>query len=257
METKICYEQPLNERVRLLLRLEFLFQQIAFAAARPSAWDTRDALQGLQDILNITYRNEFKSELRKELERHVAALNRLRAQQGDINLQALETIIDELQKSSWSISNLDNPALEAVRKNEFLSAIRQRSSIPGGTCAFDLPALHHWLQRDIQIRTRHLDEWLRPFRPIQIAVDLLLRLIRDSATSTWETAVGGFFQKVLDSNAPSQLVRVQLPADALVFPEISGGKHRFSIRFMEQADPNQKAVQNGRDVEFELTCCVI
>lgn len=257
MDTKICYEQPLNERVRLLLRLEFLFQQIIFSTERSSAWDSRNALQGLLDILNITYRNEFRAEIRKELERHAAALNRLRVKQGDVNLNTLETVLDEIQQASSSINNLDNHALEAVRKNEFLAAIRQRSSIPGGACVFDLPALHHWLQRDIKTRNQHLEDWLRPFRPIQAAIDLLLRLIRNSATPNWETAAGGFFQKALDSSTPNQLVRVHLLADALVFPEISGGKHRFSIRFMEQIDPNQKAVQSSADIEFELMCCAL
>ena len=61
----VCYEQPLNERTRALLRLEFLFQQIEYATAGSSVWDSRLALQGLFDILDLTGRNELKSELLK------------------------------------------------------------------------------------------------------------------------------------------------------------------------------------------------
>ena len=47
MSQPICYEQPLNERARALLRLEFLFQQVDHAMAGDSTWDSRAALQGL------------------------------------------------------------------------------------------------------------------------------------------------------------------------------------------------------------------
>ncbi len=56
----VCYEHPLNERVRSLLRLEFLFQQVTHAVAGHSSWDSRAALQGLFDLLALTGRNEFK-----------------------------------------------------------------------------------------------------------------------------------------------------------------------------------------------------
>ena len=78
----VCYEQPLNERVRVLLRLEFLFQQVHHGMVGCSAWNSRMALQGLFDILALTGRNEFKGDLLKELDRHAATLSRLRQTPG-------------------------------------------------------------------------------------------------------------------------------------------------------------------------------
>lgn len=75
MPQAVCYEQPLNERVRFLLRLEFLFQQVTHAMRGHSPWDSRFALQGLLDILALTGRNEFKGELLKELDRHATTLD--------------------------------------------------------------------------------------------------------------------------------------------------------------------------------------
>jgi cell division protein ZapD len=70
--------------------------------------------------------------------------------------------------------------------------------------------------------------------------------------------VQGFFQRGLDSGAPHQLD----PSPAAsrqrpVFPEISGGRHRFTIHFLEQPDPNRRAVQSSANVPFELVCCAI
>lgn len=256
MQNTVCYEQPLNERIRMLLRLEFLFDQINYAVSGTSPWDTRLALQGLFEIFNLTARNELRSELLKELDRHATTLNRLRQSRG-VNTQALDTILEEIDDVVSQIHGLDTLVVEEVRQNEFLNAIRQRSSIPGGTCRFDLPALHHWLQHHSTERTIYLQGWLRPFLPMQASVRLILRLVRTSDIPDAEVAVGGFYQKALDSSAPSQMVRVFLPIESAFFPEISGGKHRFSIRFMQQSDPNQRASQTTEDISFQLACCII
>lgn len=256
MSQSVCYEQPLNERVRALLRLEFLFQQVDQALDGSSTWDNRTALQGLFDILALTGRNEFKGDLLKELERHAATLNRLRLTPG-VHTGTLDRVLEDIGATLGRIHRLDNPALEAVRQTDFLNAIHKRSQIPGGTCQFYLPAFHHWLQQDAPTRTRHLRDWVDPFTPMRDAVALILRLIRESAVPRPEIAVQGFFQRGLDSGAPHQLVRVLLSSDVKCFPEISGGRHRFTIHFLEQQDPNRRAVQSTDDVAFELACCAI
>jgi len=61
-------------------------------------------------------------------------------------------------------------------------------------------------------------------------------LIRDSATLRAELAIQGFFQRGLDGTAPNQLIRVLLPAGDGIFPEISAGRHRFTIHFLGSVD---------------------
>lgn len=252
----VCYEHPLNERVRSLLRLEFLFQQVTHAVAGHSSWDSRAALQGLFDLLALTGRNEFKGDLLKELERHGATLSRLRQAPG-VRAATLDSVLAEIDSVIGQVHGLDSLALEAVRQTDFLSAIHKRNQVPGGTCRFDLPAFYHWLQQDASIRAGHLREWLAPLLPLQQAATLLLRLIRESASPRPEIAVQGFFQRGLDSGTPHQLVRVLLPTGNALFPEISGGRHRFSIHFLEQPDPNRRAVQSSANIAFELVCCAI
>jgi len=237
------------------MRLECLFQQVIQTAPGRSEWDTRTALQGLFEIFNLVGRTELKSELLKELERHKATLNRLRQVPG-LDLETLDALLTELAHANSELRNPDGPSLESIRRHGFLTTVRRRSTLPGGACTFDLPALHHWLQQDSSTRTRDLEKWLLPFEPMRRAVNLILRLIRNSAFPRNEIAVEGFFQKALDSSAANQMVRVILPAELPMFPEISGGKHRFSIRFMEQSDLTRRANQVTEDVSFQLICCV-
>jgi len=256
LPNSICYEYPLNEKIRILLRLEFLFQQVTQNAAEYSPWDSRLALQGLFDIFGLIGRNEFKGELLKELDRYATSLYRL-GQTPGVDTEKLNSILQEIGQAITEIHNLDNATLETVRQNDFLGAVRQRNSIPGGTCPFDVPALHFWLRRSGTVRAHHIMAWLQPFQPLQNAVSLLLRLVRDSALPHWEVAAQGFYQKALDSTAPNQLVQIILPSEASVFPIISGSKHRFSLRFMEQPDPHQRPRQAVEAIHFQLVCCII
>jgi len=58
---KAIYEQPLSERMRTFLRLEFLFQTGMYHAKGRSVWDSRAAMGCLLDILAIF--GEFSSNL--------------------------------------------------------------------------------------------------------------------------------------------------------------------------------------------------
>ena len=251
----IVYEQPLNERIRTFLRLEFLFRQADHSLHGVSPWDSRATVACLIDILSIFGRNDLKNEVIKELERqaaNLAPLERLPGVDRDKlgrTLGNMERLIDKLYVTQGQIGQL-------LKDNEFLCSVKQRSSIPGGTCDFDLPAYHHWLQLPVERRLNDLQGWLGEFTTLREALELILRQVRESAPPQTVTAPGGFYQQSLDTNAPFQLVRAVLPAEAPCFAEISGGKHRFTIRFMEPR-MEERPVQTTGDVEFQLACCAL
>ena len=105
-------------------------------------------------------------------------------------------------------------------------------------------------------RAQQLDDWRREVSPVQDSVTLLLSLIRNSAEPSEERGEHGFFQRTLPSNMAAQLVRVGVPSAGGVYAEISGGKHRFSIRFMDCADW-QHPTQVDRHVHFTLSTCLM
>jgi cell division protein ZapD len=254
--TSIHYEQPLNERIRTFLRLEFLFQQTARYLAGSSQWDSRNTLHSLLEIIHIFGRADLKTEAMKELDRHIQNLARLE-QNPNVDRSLLVGILDELDRLIDQLHSINGQITSTLKKNEFLSAIMQRSAIPGGTCDFDLPEYHFWLQQAPERRTRDLSGWLHHFDSIAEAIQLILRLTRDSAVMRTEEATAGFFQKNLDPKLPCQLVRVAVPAGAPYFAEISGGKHRFTVRFLEVPVIGERPVQTSQDVSFSLGCCII
>ena len=258
MNKHICYEHPLNERIRMFLRLDHLFRQFDYAANSHTTWESRLALISLFDLLELISRNELKAEITKELERQGKIFKRFQDSPG-IDNNALSTALDEISQVSKKIQQFSSLTLDSYRQQDFLSAVRQRSNIPGGTCAFDLPELHYWLQHAGEAqRSNDLKMWLEPVRPLQEGINLILRLIRGSSVPRTQTASAGQYQKSLDAGAtPVQLLRIMIPIEQPIFPEVSGNHHRFAIRFLHQFDSRKKAGLYPENIEFYLACCAL
>jgi cell division protein ZapD len=251
----VTYEQPLKERIRVFMRLEFLFQQARHSLNRTAVWDSRAAVSSLLDVHSFFVRMDIRGEVLKELERHASNLQQLERTPG-VDAARLEEVLGHLGRMTDELHHVNGQLGASVRDSELLSSVTKRSCVPGGACSFDLPMYHHWLQRPAEARVGDLHRWMAEFEPAERAISLMLALTRESTDPTTEVATSGFFQRSLDSSLPWQLVRVTVPASLPYFPEISGGKHRFTVRFM-RATEAERPVQAEEDVEFQLACCVI
>jgi cell division protein ZapD len=119
-----------------------------------------------------------------------------------------------------------------------------------------LPEYHYWLGQDAAIKLKDLEYWSSSYADIRTAIELVLSFIRQSNVPTKETAIAGFFQITLDKSQPYQLLKVTLDKSVPSFAEISGGKHRCTIRFMTPASEDNRASQSPENIPFELTCCL-
>ena len=250
------YEQPLSERIRTFLRLEHLFDKAENALSDDDAWSSRATLEAVIDIMAVVGRADIKKEIIKELERHATTLGGL-ARNPNVDPGRLEEVLGAVKGHLASLRTDENPWGQELRDDELLSMVRQRSTITAGTCSFDIPALHYWLQSSADSRVNDLRRWLGTFDLLQSSVILCLKLVRESAIATHEVAQSGFFQRTLEPSTPCQMIRVCLDDEARCFPEISAGKHRFTVRFMAPNASHDRPTQLVEDVEFDLHCCVI
>ena len=256
MQNKIIFEQPLNERMRNLLRLEHLFELIQFRSCETSEWDCRSILESLLEINDLLSRSDLKTELIKELERHSAMLVSLQNNPA-VDQSRLQSINDDINMLLTLLrDNSYQPGIQ-LKQNELVTSFKQRITIPGGTCNFDLPRFHYWLSQPITKRKQDLNNWANDLEPINKATNMALEMIRNSTNSIKEKAESGFYQKPIESNLSCQLIRVLLPSATRYYPEISGGKHRFTIRFMEESATETRPIQTQNDVDFELHCCIL
>ncbi len=248
------YEQPLSERMRTFLRLEFLYQQMLYNGELETDWATRATISTLLETMAILSRGDVRSEVHKELDHQLTLLERFQSQPG-VDGRRLDTLIHNLATSREELNRIGTSFLQPLKDSEFLNAIKHRSAIPGGTCEFDLPEYNHWLRQPFARRQEDLAKWMTPVRPICDAVTELLWLIRESAEASDKLAINGMYQHNMQKGADCRLLRVSIGGDSTLFPEISGSQHRFTVRFLEWSTVDSRAVQTGHDVPFQLSIC--
>jgi len=248
------YELPLNERMRTFLRLEFLYQQMLYSCEDESGWATRATITTLLEILAILSRGDVRGEIHKELDHQIHTLQRFQSQPG-VDTARLDNLIRNLLESRGEVSDVGTQFLQSLKDCDFLSAIKHRTSIPGGTCEFDLPEYNHWLRQPYARREQDLERWIGAIRPLCDAVIEVLWLIRESAEPAEKTAINGMFQHSMQKDVNCRLLRVVLADNSTLFPEISGSQHRFTVRFLEWSTIDSRAVQTGHDVPFQLAIC--
>lgn len=247
MHTQVLFEHPLNEKMRTWLRIEFLVQQLSARLPIAESADALHFFRNAGDLLDVFERGEVRTELLKELERQQRKLQAWTEVPG-VDQSRIDALRQQL-KTAGSIL-ISAPRMgQFLREDRLIALVRQRLSIPGGCCSFDLPTLHIWLHMPQAQRDAQVDSWLASLHPLTQALSLILDLIRNSAPFRKQTSLNGFYQ---DNGEDADLLRLQLPLGLQLYPQISGHKSRFAIRFMPLDSDNGVVPER---LDFELACC--
>lgn len=249
----ILFEQPLNEYMRLCLRLESLFQKFDCFFKSGSVFDCQVSIEVLFDILNILDRPDLKNKLGQILNQYIASYTNLE-KNPQVDSDKLQDVLFELRQSVDVLQNMQGKIGQNIKDNEFLSAIQQRLAMPAWSCSFNFPAFHTWMHLDALTRQNYLQEWSGFFLPLRKIVNVLLRLMRESTDFDVKTAKAGFYQTAFDPSIAYQIIRIIVPSEQLVYPEISVGRHRLTIHFCV-LNTEGKANQLQYDIDFSLACC--
>ena len=250
----VLYEYPFNESTRTMLRLEHLFDRLGQMLPRDAAVDHHFALVTLFEILEVASRADLKSDLLKELERHKAQLIGYRSNP-QVSVAALDEVIARIDRVFNALMQQPGKAGQALAGHEWLTSLRSRINIPGGTCDFDLPAYYAWQQRDPVRRRADLMGWVGTLAPLAEALHTVLQLVREAGVPHKVAAQGGQFQQSLPSGRSYQLLRLRIAdADGLV-PEITGHRLMVTVRLV-RADAEGRLRPAPVDLPFELTLCV-
>ena len=250
----ILYEYPFTERVRSLLRLEDLFDKLGFFVDEAHPYCHHAALMALFEILEVTSRTDLKGDLLQELERQRQALQALR-NNPQVAQDALAGVLADIEQSQQTLNTAAGKAGQHLRDNEWLTSIRSRASIPGGTCEFDLPSYHAWLMRDSSSRRDDLHAWIQPLHKFSAALGIVLRLLRESAHHSTQVAAQGSYQQALQGRSYA-LMQIRLPHSTAAIPEISANRYMLWIRFTTP-DGDLKPRAIDRDVSFNLALCAL
>ncbi|CAE6916711.1 cell division protein ZapD [Vibrio sp. B1FLJ16] len=240
------FEHPLNEKTRIYLRVESLLRQAHLASGFTDNHQYQLFFRALFDMVEIFEQLQLKSELAKDIEKQRLSYRHWLNVEG-VDQSALSTLLSEIDVVHRQLMKAERFG-QALKEDRFLSSIRQRFSLPGGSCCFDLPALHYWLHLPIERKKKDAQKWLGSLKPLSDALNLWLKLTRETGQFKAQIGRAGFFQSDADE---ANILRLHIPMNHGVYPMISGHKNRFAIKFMS-FESGQACTQ---DVEFELAVC--
>jgi cell division protein ZapD len=244
------YEQPLNELIRVCLRMEQIFNQIDHHIDDMSLYGTRNVVGAIINVLHLLDRPDLKAKLAKELGHHLSNLMRLE-HTPQIDQKKLRELLRQLDDLIRCFIDSNGKIGQNLREIEMLNNLRLHLTTPGGGCSFDIPTYHHWLQQPADKRQETVKKWLQEFDSIRTTVSLILQLIREGTKPQKRTADQGFYQELLDSQLNLRLIRVAIPHNIAAYPEISVGRHFLSVRFYFPSIES-RPIQYTHDLPFLL-----
>lgn len=253
---EIIYEQPLNELVRVCLRLEQLFLQTdSLLTSADSIHFSHLLTCHIVYILNILDRPDLKSKFSQEFQRLIEHFSRLK-NSPKISKEKLNKTLTKLEALKSYFLNFSGKICSELRDNEFMSQIRLNLLSHSGGSLIDAPAYYHWLQQDPLEKQKTIQQWIQSFQKTRDATQLLLDIVRNSSEPQKVIAENGFYHQTLNTQLPCQLIRAILPKNLNLYPEISAGRHRLSIRWMI-LNINERSKQTEDNIPFKLTCCTV
>lgn len=247
MHNHVFFEHPLNEKMRTWLRMEFLISQLNLPLKVQDHASALHFFRNIADLLDVFERGEIRSELAKELERQHRKLLAWEDVPG-VDKERISALRQQIKSSTSTLMTAPRIG-QLLREDKLIGLVRQRLSIPGGCCSFDLPSLHLWLHLPQKRRDPLINGWLASLKPLTQALDLVLDMIRNSTPLRELVCVNGFYQ---DNGEDADLLRLRLRLQDELYPQISGHKSRFAIRFLP-LDGEHGSVPER--FEFELACC--
>lgn len=245
----LLYEFPCNEKIRTFLRLEVLFRRYHWFCEQESPIAHQTAISAIFDLLDATARSDLRNELIQELERQRQRL----ATAGS----GFEEQLENVSRVISLVSSRVGKTGQSVRANQWLQLIRTRQTIAGGTCEFDLPQLHYWMNIPAEDRRAELIGYGETLEPIYQGVLLLLNILRSNPKAENLVAEKGTYQYSTRShqNCGLALARVHLPLETPYIPEVSANKYMIWIRFSKPDEEHKLHPVRHTDIPFQLELC--
>ncbi|MEI2266318.1 cell division protein ZapD [Erwinia sp. CGal63] len=247
MSTTVLFEHPLNEKMRTWLRIEFLLNQLEGSRIIVDSLSALTFFRNAAELLDVFERGELRTEIVKELDKQQQKL-RSWAEVPGVDMDVVHQLHDSLKSRSAILMAAPRMG-QLMREDRLIALVRQRLSIPGGCCSFDLPTLHIWLHIAQEKRDSQVALWMDSLSPIREALTLILDLIRQSGAFRHQTSLNGFYQ---DNAEDAELLRLQLTLEDSLYPQVSGHKSRYAIRFLPLDSEHGEVPAR---LDFQLACC--
>lgn len=248
------YEFPLNNRIRLFLRYEYLAQSIERGLTTEENSAIIETLRLLHQLIEVNTRNDIRSEIMQHLNWQRNQLYLLQ-KKTNVNQSSLQKMLNKQEAVLSEIEHFQL-SMPMYHNHHFLNAIQHRLNTPGGLAGFNVPMFATWLERSPQRKQSDLGDWYAPFKVLNKSINSILQLTRQSQEFKEYQAESGFYTKHFSAVNPAyQLIRIAVTQN--IFPEISASKSDLTIYFSLLDDLSVRPKQVKTSVNFKLALCNI
>ena len=253
-DPRIIYEFPITSRMRSFLRFEYLIDRIEELISNRG--NPVETIRMLHHLLELARQNDVKSELLRHIRWQEQELQKF-SDSSPVNQEKLTEVVREKQETIRNLDDLNLP-LSDYMNNHFLSSIKLRLGVPGGTCNFDLPQLQAWLHFEDEEKIREFEDWFEPFRRLREALKSTLSLTRMGAEFSTETAENGCYISDLPPHKqPWCMLRIGSNTSPKIYPEVSTGPRNFTIYFLEIGKLATRPCPARHNITFDLARCTL
>lgn len=149
----MVYEHPLNERMRLFLRLEFVLRNLDDSLGGDQVWHHRATVMHLLDLADLLTRSDLRAEVIRELERLAGILTTMQSAP-EVDRSRLQAVLDQLDAEVDRLHRIPLPFAQRLMESDMIGQLRKRHNLALGNCDFDQPAYRWWLARPGAVRQR-------------------------------------------------------------------------------------------------------
>lgn len=249
-EHSITYEQAINEQTRVCLKTEQFLKRVDDMLRIDSPWAAESLARAVIDITVLFDRTDIKTKISKQL-RELSETLQQHLSSPHCDKAQTEELISCLAQYQQFLLNTEGKFLESLREDTLLKTIKHCLQQPSGPCSHEAPSMHRWIYQAYNERYQAIHGWLQQLNPIRSIVTVILHILRESSTFTAKVAPAGHYSQSLKAAKDCQLLRITLPRDALVYPEISAGRQHLNIRFISSPDGKP----TDENTPFELSLC--
>ena len=247
------YELPLNERLRTFMRVEFLYKRLQYSLENDDTWAIRSSVNTLLEIYSILSRTDVRREVLFDLDRYIFQMTKYQGS-SMVNKEKAKEINLQLENLKNDVDQVGTGYLSQIRDIEFVDSLLHRHTLPGGRAEFDMPKYKFWLDSGPTRTRSDLRKWVGVIKPVCDSIEEILWLLRESSEAISTVAISGLYNHQIEKNSQISLVRIFLSKNN-VFPEISGGKHLISIRFLNWSKTDEKTIQDNKNIRFKISLC--
>ena len=247
----VIYEHPITEHAKWLKKIEVTYSKIESLIKSRKQHVFANIIFLIIELETLVSGQENRIDIQKVLNKKKNFLVSLTSNP-EVNYEILEKTLEELEEADKRLRYLEVPPGNNLQKDHFIQSIKCKYNIKGPLYDFELPHLNYWGHKETELQLDRIEFWLEDLIPIVKTAELILRISRKSGQKNICTAEFGFYQYVNEKQTNLDLMQIKVHPNLQEFPEITGNKHKFLIRFLEEKSTQLKPQLATKSIMFEL-----